>query len=467
MSTNYPTSKDTFTDKSVNDWALPEHINNVQDAIEALETKVGITNSTDTNSIDKKVSTLITDVDTAESNIITLTSNLTTVSGVAATASSNVTTALEGYTRNRNDINGLIDGSKVRTGTIHTTASSMIEQDTLQACWVAKYKDGLGVNNTGIYIDIVNKELEIVYSGNPCYTISLDTGDISNNTTFAVLGGSPTFKTGSNTRNPIITLGGLDKTCYIRYDIVDDELDIQQPINAPKVVLGTSYITYDGNNIVAHPETDFIIEGGFRAENAIQIGNTVSGTNYYAQFKGYNNIRNITYNDTLDRFETDTTLYAPIIVTPTVNATTVSGTTFINSGEHQGSRHSYILNRTTMIGSGYMGFAGTASTGGMTSTAGIRAIRAGSITGLSISTNPTVQTSQGDITLQARVNDTPVFTITVASNGINTEVHNVGTQARNSDTFVAGDLLTLYINFDSFVGTLSPTYSVLEVMYDT
>jgi len=56
MSTNFPTSLDSYSTKTDNvDDVQAAHINNVQDAIEALEAKVGITSSAVTSSLDYKV----------------------------------------------------------------------------------------------------------------------------------------------------------------------------------------------------------------------------------------------------------------------------------------------------------------------------------------------------------------------------------------------------------------------------
>jgi len=56
MAINYPTSLDTFTDKTDNvDNVQAVDMNDVQDAVEALEAKVGIDSSADTSSLDYKV----------------------------------------------------------------------------------------------------------------------------------------------------------------------------------------------------------------------------------------------------------------------------------------------------------------------------------------------------------------------------------------------------------------------------
>ena len=64
MATNFPTSLDTFTnptgDDSLNSDTVPhadQHAN-VNDAVEALQAKVGVNSSADTNSLDYKVTQL-------------------------------------------------------------------------------------------------------------------------------------------------------------------------------------------------------------------------------------------------------------------------------------------------------------------------------------------------------------------------------------------------------------------------
>jgi hypothetical protein len=55
MSTNFPSSLDSYSTKSSGDTISEDHINNVQDAIEALEAKVGINSSSVDTSVDYKV----------------------------------------------------------------------------------------------------------------------------------------------------------------------------------------------------------------------------------------------------------------------------------------------------------------------------------------------------------------------------------------------------------------------------
>ena len=60
MATNFPTNIDTFTDQTSSDLITSAKWNNLQDAIEALEVKVGADNSTVTTSHDYKLAKLAT-----------------------------------------------------------------------------------------------------------------------------------------------------------------------------------------------------------------------------------------------------------------------------------------------------------------------------------------------------------------------------------------------------------------------
>ena len=60
MATNFPTNIDTFTDQTSSDLITSAKWNNLQDAIEALEVKVGADNSTVTTSHDYKLAELAT-----------------------------------------------------------------------------------------------------------------------------------------------------------------------------------------------------------------------------------------------------------------------------------------------------------------------------------------------------------------------------------------------------------------------
>lgn len=75
MATNYPTSKDNLTNPAATE-SLEGHAtlhSNVNDAIEAIENKLGVNNSADVNSIDYKVSQLETSLASLDSeNVLDL-----------------------------------------------------------------------------------------------------------------------------------------------------------------------------------------------------------------------------------------------------------------------------------------------------------------------------------------------------------------------------------------------------------
>ena len=68
MATSYPTSKDNLTNPAATE-SMEGHADlhgNVNDAIEAIENKLGVNGSTDVNSIDYKVSQLQTSLSTLD-----------------------------------------------------------------------------------------------------------------------------------------------------------------------------------------------------------------------------------------------------------------------------------------------------------------------------------------------------------------------------------------------------------------
>jgi len=93
--------------------------------------------------------------------------------------------------------------------------------------------------------------------------------------------------------------------------------------------------------------------------------------------------------------------------------------------------------------------------------------RAGSITAVSASIDCSAYTSEETFEFEARINNSKVFstTITVAKTGLNISYD---TQARNTDAFSAGDLLTMYITKGG-VGTVTAGYPccIVEVAFDT
>jgi hypothetical protein len=96
MATNYPTSLDNFTNPAstdlMNSVTVPhnEQHANANDAIEALQAKVGADSSAVTSSLDYKVSTLESDMSTAQSDISTLQSDVSTAESDISTLQSDV-----------------------------------------------------------------------------------------------------------------------------------------------------------------------------------------------------------------------------------------------------------------------------------------------------------------------------------------------------------------------------------------
>lgn len=105
MSTNFPTSLDTYADVSGSTVVPSAGWNNIQDAIEALEAKVGVDGSAVSSSLDYKVSALETSaseisdaVDNATKDIATIESTKQTAlksSRLLVTAATDATLTLE------------------------------------------------------------------------------------------------------------------------------------------------------------------------------------------------------------------------------------------------------------------------------------------------------------------------------------------------------------------------------------
>lgn len=100
------------------------------------------------------------------------------------------------------------------------------------------------------------------------------------------------------------------------------------------------------------------------------------------------------------------------------------------------------------------------------STIGYRMIRAGSITGISIQTNVTFFIDPGNIAFEVRKAGSNVFStsLAVSSGGIK---GTQSTQARGVDTFTAGQIISVYANFDpSVIATLDNTIVIVEIITD-
>lgn len=119
--------------------------------------------------------------------------------------------------------------------------------------------------------------------------------------------------------------------------------------------------------------------------------------------------------------------------------------------------------QTGLTSSNYfiMGIGGTLA---YSSTMGNVMMRPGSITGLSAALNASILTTAGTVEVQVRKNDSPVFSkiISFEATGVKTTWE---VQARNTDTFVAGDVLQMYLLFGNFSGTVAGNM-MTEVVYD-
>ena len=135
---------------------------------------------------------------------------------------------------------------------------------------------------------------------------------------------------------------------------------------------------------------------------------------------------------------------------------------FRTTGEMKGSRMPLQFDRTSMTADGYLGSAALA----YAATYGFPMHRAGSIVGVSVSANVTVQTNLGTIILHVYKNGASVFSVTVTSAGV-AAVSGYATQARDVDQFVAGDLITAYVDFGTFVGTIAPIIALIDCQLDT
>ena len=109
----------------------------------------------------------------------------------------------------------------------------------------------------------------------------------------------------------------------------------------------------------------------------------------------------------------------------------------------------------------------TAGLVGVGSTEGWRMLRAGSITGLSINFNAIAHTTDGNANAEVRVNNSVVFTVTHTVTATGVQGVN-GTQARGTDTFVAGDILRMTVtNNNTGVFTIDDIVGLCEIVYDT
>lgn len=131
-------------------------------------------------------------------------------------------------------------------------------------------------------------------------------------------------------------------------------------------------------------------------------------------------------------------------------------------GENQGQRVMMTLCRGPFAANAVIGQAGQIPTGSV----GWIMPRAGSVVGFSVRLNITAQTTPGDLTIEIRKNNIAVFSGVIAVNGV--AVYNLAaTQARNTDMFIAGDMISMVCVFTSFVGTVNSLYALIELQMDS
>jgi len=90
--------------------------------------------------------------------------------------------------------------------------------------------------------------------------------------------------------------------------------------------------------------------------------------------------------------------------------------------------------------------------------------RAGYIVGVSCSVQVSVKTTTGDVICEVRKNGTAVLSVTqeISATG---DYNFSATQGYGIDLFSVNDVLTLYMNFDGFVGTCHDICALMGVMF--
>lgn len=131
MATNFPTSLDTYTDKTDNvDDVMAADINDPHDAIETLEAKVGINSSAVTTSHDYKLSG-VTGTDKAVSK-----------TGTETLTNKTLTTPLVDTISEKTAANGVtVDGLSIKDGKLNTNDSVVTANITNSAVTTAKIAD--------------------------------------------------------------------------------------------------------------------------------------------------------------------------------------------------------------------------------------------------------------------------------------------------------------------------------------
>lgn len=211
MATNFPATLDSITTQTTSMLATASWANQVSDAVEALETKVGINSSTATSSHDYKISSLESDNTTNKANITTISGLLTThktssdhdsryytesevdtISGTLSgaldthktssdhdsryyteTEVDSLFTTTSGTLQGNIDDKVSIDGSSTMTAALQNSTTSCLENTALQSFYAFKLKDGLGADNTGIYFNLATSSIDVRYLGTSYLSMSV------------------------------------------------------------------------------------------------------------------------------------------------------------------------------------------------------------------------------------------------------------------------------------------------------
>ena len=170
--------------------------------------------------------------------------------------------------------------------------------------------------------------------------------------------------------------------------------------------------------------------------------------------------------DDLNLRSTSNATKGQVIVGDAAGNVDISGAGFTTNvkGELAGCRHVIGAGRSGNItASEYLrGFNGLV----MSAAVGWPMMRAGSVTGVAACCTVTAETTPGTVTFEVRKNGTAIYSVELTISGTGDyEAH--ATQARDVDTFAAGDILSMYVNFGTFVGTLYPTQMLAEFVTDS
>ena len=192
MSTGFPISLDTYTVKNNGDTLQPAHVNDIQDAVSALEAKVGVDGSSVATSHTKKIADLVTllgsctAADLQKLHDLTATAlELNIMDGVTATAAElnildgvTATAAelniLDGVTGSTAEINAAVNAIKAATtrGDLLVKGASVIER--LAAVAATQYLKSAGTSTNPAYsklalrdtgVKVVQQSIDIGFSG--------------------------------------------------------------------------------------------------------------------------------------------------------------------------------------------------------------------------------------------------------------------------------------------------------------